>query len=1845
LPPTITVPTQQCYTGSNLTVNLSTLTTTYNGVKSYTVNNSAITGPTATFNGPGTYTLGIKDDNGCEAFVTYKIEKQLTAFARVTKELFCAAPINATIAVAITDGVAPYSYQMYVGGVSTGSLTPVTGSSFTASVSAGGTYSFVITDSNAVKCSVTTANVVVTTPSTPRAAFVQTNVSCNGGADGTITITGSNGVEPYLYSINNGVSFQASNYFTGLTDAGVYKVVVKDAKLCTSVAIPVDITQPTAVTARAVVTPFGCNTANTQQDAIVTLTPGGGTPGYKYSFNGGATYQASASFVVNAAKTINYVIQDANGCTASGSAVVTAYTPPTDMNLAVTPIYCNTPGTVATLTVNSVTGGVAPYTYGIISPIVSATNTTGTFSNLAPNTYIVKVTDANGCSTTKAILIKKANNISVIAQLINDVSCRGGFNGAVNFTVSNYITAGSYSFGLTPAAGAFTKTGDIIKYTGLPAGNYTFNVTDGVSGCVASVTNFTISQPAAVLDFTAVATNINCDVKTSLITVTATGGTVSYSYAAVPTGTGAPTAYSADNRLLVDTNNGTVMGWDVYVKDRNGCSLSKLKTILLDVTPMITSAVATQCPSSTGTYNITVSATGFSTALQYSVGGVSFQTGNIITVNTPGNYNVIVKDANGCSSAPTAVTILDPLQLKFDITTSPICNGNEGVVTLTVTGGTVAANYVYSKDNWVTSQSSPVFAGLIPNMYIFSVRDTGTACTKSVTAVIETPNRAIDFTLPKTDVICKGESNGTVTVAMATTTTTVNNNPVYTYAISPSPIGMVLVGNVFTNLPANTYTVTVTSGKGCPVSKVVTVGEPLAISVATPIVTEYGCTTGNGTNYATISVGLPTGGSGTYTVYEFLRDGNPNPVQKGVNPVYIESDLLGGNYIINVYDNRGCVGTTSTTIDAFIGIDFATPSSINVTKAITCINDEDIQVNVVIKGGAPVPLDYTIVASATNAKPYASVTNTSGQFTNLTVGSYIITVKNPSTGCSIKTIHYVNEPNTFDLAVSNIKNVVCYGSATGSVDLNFVDNQLVPTNDAGVFDYTIAGPVSISARSTDAGPITIPNLPAGVYTVTAKLVGLPSCDVVTTFTIDQPTLALTISENHTPITCDPGNDGTISVTADGGWPGTYQYELVGPVNVAYSTDFYFDNLKAGTYILNVKDVNGCVATTTVTLSVPSPILVSASATSSLLLCNGDTSGEIRVNTPTGGQGSNYSYILNYASANPVISSAPQTSPVFSGLGAGTYTITVIDGLGCVSAPSADIIIAEPTKVEASLVLATAITCLSSATVTLSVTGGTGPYEYSTDKNFAPGSLTTLTSVPFSVGLGDHQYYVRDVNGCVGFISNTVKINALTPLSLDLDLSNAIINCNGAATGAIDSKAFGGLGNYVYTLLNATKNPISPAQATGYFDALLAGTYYVRVDSGDCQYDSDVITIAQPTTALGTVVTTTPVTCNGIGNGTIVVIGSGGTNPIGYAISPNLNQYFDTGSFINLKPGVYDIVTQDKNGCFVKDQATITEPNLIVANVVPSSIQQEICVGEKTGAFDITIVGGIPPYSTSIDGDPFVPNRITFSGLSGGNHMVIVKDANLCESELEVPLDKAVILNPVAMVSNECVNNSPANKVIVEIDESNNAADVTYSLDDTGIEQVSNVFTNLAPGDHYVMVHHKNTCIDATEAFTIDQIDPLTISIDLGGLNEIVATVTGGSGIYQYMINGESIGSNNKYFYYRSGDYTVTVIDSNGCSASITKYFEFIDIKIPPIFTPTGDGTNDSWKPTNTENYPDIKFVVYDRYGREVGVFGAGQSWDGKYNGTELPMGDYWYVLKLRHTQDDREFIGHFTLYR
>jgi gliding motility-associated-like protein len=1025
-----------------------------------------------------------------------------------------------------------------------------------------------------------------------------------------------------------------------------------------------------------------------------------------------------------------------------------------------------------------------------------------------------------------------------------------------------------------------------------------------------------------------------------------------------------------------------------------------------------------------------------------------------------------------------------------------------------------------------------------------------------------------------------------------------------------------------------------------------------------PTVVQFGCAVGvNVNSFATITVTGVTGGSGTYLNYEFLKNGVR--VQFSASNVYTEANLAGGtNYTVNVFDNKGCIGSYSTpiVINPYIKLD---KINIAVTTPITCSNNEIITVSVATSGGTPANLEYTVedynAATGIYGGVYPKRTQlNNGLFTDLVIGDYLVTVKNLDTNCIIQRYHYVLNPNNFQLNAVKTNEFICYGTTSGSVELTLIDNNLADGVDNASlgFDYVLKDSLNnIVGNGTTSNPVAFPltGLSAGVYSVTATSKGTPYCSVTTSFTILQPATKLTIKENHTEITCVATDSGTISVSATGGWSGGYEYQLSGQANVAYSTNSVFNNLSAGNYTVSVRDSKGCIDSVSLTLNNPTPITFTATPSTNAVSCYGYKTASIAVTAVAGGQGSNYLYTLNTTSANPVISSGPQSSNVFTDLGAGTYTITVTDGWGC-STTSTAMVITAPKEIVASLVKASSQTCTTLSTLTLSVTGGTAPYSYSATSNLAGAILMAGSSVTFPVPVGTYHYYVRDAVGCLSVVSNDIKIDPLPVLTVAIDKVNSKINCKGDSTGVIIATATGGLGNYVYTLLNGSGLPLTftPTQVTpGNFTQLPQGSYMVHVDSGDCIVNSNRIDILEPNAVLDFTFSKTDVTCSGNGDGSITVNGFGGTGIIKYSISPRSDKFLDSGVFTNLKPGTYTVIIQDENGCYLLHDETILEPQPIIAQVDPASVQQEYCAGDKTGAFSVVISGGIAPYSTVLDDSngTYVLNQVAFSGLTGGEHTVYIKDANTCTYELIVTLDTPVTLNPVANVNYDCVNDLPANKVTVTVDPSNNPADVTYSLDATGVEQVSNVFTNLTPGDHFIMAHHKNSCVDATVVFTIAQIDPLALSLDLGGLNEIVITATGGSGVYHYSVNGEDIGSSNKYLYFKTGDYTVTVTDSNGCSVTVTKYFEFIDIKIPNVFTPNGSGTNDTWEPTNTTNYPDIQFVVYDRYGREVGRFGAGQSWDGKYKGSELPMGDYWYVLKLRHAKDDREFIGHFTLYR
>lgn len=1858
---------------------------------------------------PGSYDVFVKDAYGCQSLVSAKadIKSQLFASATNDKDIFCGA-VDGTIKITAVGGYGSYTYTVKnpAGVVSAPTAFPagLDTAYYTVPAADSGNYEIVVYD--AKNCSYVITNAVVMNPPTPVDLLISdidiTPVDCNApqgtNNNGTITVNlrPVNNSDSYNYTLTptlptGPAKTQGISVFSGLAP-GKYNVSVTSNLNCEA-NVDVEILDPVAVTAIASAVPFSCVVNPTKTTAVVT--GGGGTGTYTFSIDG-IRYFASNSVPADNKYTFEltdngsiqnptFYVKDSKGCLQT-TTLTTALDPLPKLSSVVgvfgPDMDCLNNKQEINVTINGGSNVPNPFTYNVykdgtfLDGPLPVTGNTFTYDALSVGSYYeFEVLDNNTKCSLKSTSyeIPVFDKVKVVASTSANVDCSGNASGAIEINILNY--SGTYDYavykGATAVAGASgshdtaTSNPFVIPFGLAEGNNYTVRIVEtGFPSCPATSNEVIITEPAPLdlSGFKVSVKNQNCHDLKAVLTIddtTIVGGTSGYMYTYVPTTTPPTIPGSGDYKpfttIAIATNKifPAFDSYDVYVRDAQGCFDHVTVNISQDPMPSITSAIPTQCPSTAGTYDIPVVATGFTVNLEYSLDGNSWGTNKVLVVKTTGNHTVYVRDENKCV-VTRVVNILEPLKLIYDTTGKPTCNGNQGEVTLIPSGGTVTPSYEYSKDNWVSSQPTPVFSGLTPGTYTFSVRDTGTNCTKDVEVVFETPNTAIDFSLAQTKVLCNGGSTGSITVNLAAQTATVNNNPVYTYAINPSPTGVVLVGNVFTNLPKGTYTVTVTSGKGCPVDKTIDVEEPLAITVPNPDVVDFGCTTINKTNDATITVGLPSGGSNDFKVYEFLKNGNPIPVQRGDNPVLIESDLLGGNYVINVYDTNGCLGTTTAIIKPFVAIDFATPSAITVTKAITCINEEDIQVNVTTTGTTtPMPVLVYNLKGISTGSTY-DITNNDGAFTGLTIGNYLVTVTNPTTGCVITMIHYVNNPNTFALVASNIKNIICYGTATGSVDLNFVDNQVNP-DEAGPFEYTITGPKGTSPLQTTAGVmITIPNLEAGLYTVKAKLIATPSCEVETRFSIAEPTAALSISVSSTPISCDPGNDGTITVGAEGGWQGVYLYELVGvgpgAISVAYSDQFYFENLTPGSYTVNVKDSNGCVETKSLTLKTPDAILVTANATVSALLCNGDTSGVITVDLPTGGQGTNYSYILNYLSANPAISSAPQLSPLFSGLAAGTYSVTVVDGLNCVSAPTADIVISEPLKVESSLTLATGITCKTSATLTLSAIGGTGPYEYSTDQAFTTVLGGFISSTTFAVAIGDHQYYVRDSKGCIGVISNNITVNPLTLLSLDLDLSDAKIYCKGSATASIDAVGIGGLGNYIYTLLNNSGGVVRPAQPTGYFDLLSQGTYIVRVDSGDCQFDSAPIVINEPVEALLVVSKVTDATCFAANDGKIAITATGGTGVIKYAISPNLGMFDDKFVFDHLAPGFYDIVVQDENSCFEVLRLEVKEPTLLGAKVV-GPILQEICDGDKDGAFSVEIFGGKPPYSVSLDNEngtylPVTGTNYDFTGLKGGTHTVYIKDAT-CLSKVEVIMDNAVILNPTIDINYDCVNNAQTNMITVTVDQSNtDLSQVDYSLDsDVGPWQ-GNIFTNVAPGRHFIVARHTNGCIVQTASFDIKSYDPLLL-IETPGqaeLNIISVTASGGAPAYEYSFNGEPFTSSNKYKIYKSGDYKVIVRDKNGCTFEIVVPAIYVDVCLDNYFTPAGV-TNTTWGPGCTNIYNNLEFSIFDRYGRVIAKYHYGQKWDGRYNGADLPSGDYWYVLKLNDAKDDREFVGHFTLYR
>ena len=208
---------------------------------------------------------------------------------------------------------------------------------------------------------------------------------------------------------------------------------------------------------------------------------------------------------------------------------------------------------------------------------------------------------------------------------------------------------------------------------------------------------------------------------------------------------------------------------------------------------------------------------------------------------------------------------------------------------------------------------------------------------------------------------------------------------------------------------------------------------------------------------------------------------------------------------------------------------------------------------------------------------------------------------------------------------------------------------------------------------------------------------------------------------------------------------------------------------------------------------------------------------------------------------------------------------------------------------------------------------------------------------------------------------------------------------------------------------------------------------------------------------------TNISCSGKEDGSIYVEVSGGTGEIYYAISPNLNQFDTDNTFTDLAPGIYDVIAQDENGCFLTFQFELTAPEQLEAEAI--NIEHEICFESEDGAFELAITGGTAPYSTSLNSNAaadFVQDQFSFGNLPAGTHVVFVRDAQGCETNVFVEINPGVDLAATVTPMYSCSGNIPDNNLDIVFNDSTVMANVLYALDSTdpASMQLNADFTNI-----------------------------------------------------------------------------------------------------------------------------------------------------------------------------------------
>lgn len=822
----------------------------------------------------------------------------------------------------------------------------------------------------------------------------------------------------------------------------------------------------------------------------------------------------------------------------------------------------------------------------------------------------------------------------------------------------------------------------------------------------------------------------------------------------------------------------------------------------------------------------------------------------------------------------------------------------------------------------------------------------------------------------------------------------------------------------------------------------------------------------------------------------------------------------------------------------------------------------------------------------------------SATLTGLGAGSYTLIVTDASPGgCPTSSVFNISSLNAPTIAFTTT-NVNCFGQCTGAVFANV-------TGTSTPFVYNWGGGGNTPGLS---------NLCSGVITLTVT--DTNSCVAVKAANIiENPELQSGLPLLSQP-SCNQCN-GQAQVNAFGG-TAPYTYSWTSGANGAF-----IDNLCAGVYQVLIKDNLNCEVLQNIIINNSNGITGHTFAVQDVA-CSGNCNGGATV-TPSGGTSP-----ISFAWINPVLSN---TSNSASNLCAGSYFVKMTDAQGCVRTGSTNIAALTDMTITSNVVQPD---CgQTNGLISLNVTGGTTPYTFSWSP--VASSASTVTGL----APGSYTVKVTDQNGAG--CAETINFDLSNLSSPSLSYSQTNVSCFSLCNGSV---------NAISTGTAATTFSWSTGSSSANSGSTCAGILSLTASANGCQTVKS-FTILQPP-ELEFNYNVKNLSCLNACDGLLTLQPLGGELMYTFAGTTASN----TNQTSTLCAGDYTFTITDALGCQVDSVVQLKNPTPITTTLNSANSS---CSSMADGSATVVVSGGTPKYSYLWNGPAsFTADAVSISNIFSGSYTLSVTDSLGCRKDsvlqivttvtIEANAGRDTLACPGSSIQMSGLKSAgavsfrwsqlfPASSLTVATTPTfalTNATD-SYTFELLATSSVAGCFDR----DSVVVTIYTVPYLDAGPSYTI----PVFSSVTIGGNPTTggAGTVTWSPGFTLNDVNIENPVASNSVAI----TYTASLAYGSGCIVSDTmQVVLYPEIRINNGFSPNGDGKNDRWYIDYLEQFPDNTVEVFNRWGERLfNSKGYQTPFDGTYKGKDLPVGTYYYIIRLNHPAYPEPYTGPITIFR